>query len=198
MEEYSEVETKLLLSQLREGNTCAFERLYQMHSKALLSNIRHLVKNKEIASEILQDVYLKIWEGRASIDPDKSYKSFLYTIARNLVYDHFRRVALDERRRSELIRTAVQLYNHVEEQLIGKESQVLLNDAVAQLPLQCRTVYTLSRLEGKSHQEISQLLNISPATVNNHIVKANREIRSFLLRHGELALIIALITLCNH
>ncbi|WPU98428.1 RNA polymerase sigma-70 factor [Mucilaginibacter sp. cycad4] len=197
MQGNSEVEIKLLLHQLRSGNQRAFEQLYRMYSRYLLSNIRMLVKDKEIADEILQDAFLKIWECREAVDPEKSFKNYLFTITRNLVYDHLRKVALDVRKRCDLMQKALEIYTHVEEELINKENDALLSDAVDHLPFQCRKVYTLSKLDGKSHQEISELLNISLATVNNHMVKANRQIRSFLLRNGELSLVIALM-LCNY
>lgn len=190
-----EADIKLLLLQFRNGNQHAFERLYRMHSRYLLSNIRALVKDKDVADEILQDVFLKVWENRELVNPDKSFRNFLYTITKNMVYDHMRRVALDIRKRHELMQTALEIYTHVEEQLINKENHALLSDAVEHLPAQCRTVYTLSKFDGKSHQEISKQLNISLATVNNHMVKANRQIRSFLLKNGELSLVIAIILL---
>lgn len=190
-----EADIKLLLLQFRKGNQRAFERLYRMHSRYLLSNIRALVKDKDVADEILQDVFLKVWENREVVDPDKSFRNFLYTITKNMVYDYMRRVALDIRKRHELMQTALEIYTHVEEQLINKENDALLSDAVEHLPTQCRKVYTLSKFDGKSHQEISEHLNISLATVNNHMVKANRQIRSFVLKNGELSLIIAIILL---
>jgi len=193
MQGSSETEIKLLLLQFRKGNELAFERLYRLHSRYLLSSIQMLIKDKEVAAEILQDVFLKVWVHRESIDPKKSFKNFVFTIARNLVYDHLRRAALDVKKRHELMQRAIEIYIHVEEQLINKENDALLSDVVDHLPVQCRKVYTLSKFEGKSHQEISECLNISLATVNNHMVKANRKIRSFLLKNGALSLIIAIL-----
>ena len=193
MRNHSDTDLKLLVAQLKEGSKQAFECLYRVHSKALLANIRYLVKDKEVASEILQDVYLKIWESRSNIDLDRSYKSFLYTVARNMIYDHLRKLALDERRRLVLISKTLEVYTHVEERLILKEHEKLLSEALSQLSLQCRKVYTLSKFEGKSHQEISQLLNISLATVNNHMVKSNRQIRTFFLQNTELSWFVALL-----
>ena len=193
MGNHSDTDLKLLVAQLKEGSKQAFECLYREHSKALLANIRYLVKDKEVASEILQDVYLKIWESRSSIDLDRSYKGFLYTVARNMIYDYLRKLALDERRRLVLISKTLEVYTHVEERLILKEHEKLLSEALSQLSLQCRKVYTLSKFEGKSHQEISQLLNISLATVNNHMVKSNRQIRTFFLQNSELSWFVALL-----
>lgn len=193
----SDTDIKLLVAQLIDGSVHAFECLYRLHSKALLANIKYLVKDNEISSEILQDVYLKIWESRFTIDLERSYKGFLFTIARNMVYDYLRKVALDEKRRSVLISQALENYTHVEEELISKENKKILKEALDYLPEQCRRVYTLSKIEGKSHNEISQLLNISTATVNNHIVKGNRQIRNYFLQHTELSWFVAAIIFFN-
>lgn len=181
----------LLLEELKQGNESAFNELYHRYSKILLSNIRNLVKNNEIAKELLQNLFLKIWEKRESIDTNKSFRSFLFTIAQNMVYDYFRKVALDKKAMVKLMTTAVEFYSHTEEDLELKESSRMFNDAIETLPPQRKRVYLLSKVEGKSHSEISKILNISISTVNNHMVKANHEIRSYLIRHGNVALIIA-------
>jgi len=85
MEIRAEANITLLLQQLKQGSEPAFNALYRLHSKMLLSNIRNLVKDNEIAKELLQDLYLKVWENRESIDPDRSFKSFLFTIVEILM-----------------------------------------------------------------------------------------------------------------
>lgn len=180
----------LLIEQLKKGSERAFNTLYKLHSAMLLSNIRNLVKDNEVAKELLQDLYLKVWENRENIDTEKSFKSFLFTVARNMVYDFFRRASLDKRIKLKLIANAFELYTHVEESLTFKESTEILNTAVDTLPQQCREIYKLSKLEGMSHQEISLQLDISVSTVNNHMVKANRKIRTFLSQHGEVAVLL--------
>lgn len=192
MESGAEANIVLLLVQLQQGSEQAFNALYKLHSKILLSNIRNLVKDNEVAKELLQDLYLKVWENRENIDTEKSFKSFLFTIARNIVYDYFRRVSLDKRAKLKLITNAFEFYTHIEENLDFKESTEILKTAVSALPPQCREVYTLSKLEGKSHQEISRQLDISISTVNNHMVKANRQIRMFLTGYGDVVALICI------
>jgi RNA polymerase sigma-70 factor (family 1) len=179
-----------LLQQLKQGSEPAFNALYRLHSKMLLSNIRNLVKDQEVAKELLQDLYLKVWENRETIDTDKSFKSFLFTIGRNMVYDYLRRVSLDKKAKLELLAGALEFYSHAEEDLDFKESKEVLQMAVNALPPQRRQIYTLSKLEGKSHHEISHQLGISISTVNNHMVKANKEVRFFLFRNRDLAIIL--------
>lgn len=192
MEPEAEVNIIFLLKQLKRGNEQAFNSLYKLHSKLLLGNIRNLVKDNEIAKELLQDLYLKVWDNRENIDTEKSFKSFLFTVARNMIYDYFRKASLDKKMKLKLINNAFEFYTHIEEALQFKESAEILRSAVGRLPLQCREVYTLSKLDGKSHQEISRQLDISISTVNNHMVKANRQIRAFVAHHYDLAVLILL------
>ncbi|WP_199137502.1 RNA polymerase sigma factor [Pedobacter sp. ASV12] len=154
----------LLLSQLKKGDSNAFGSLYDLYSRMLLSNIIHMVKDQEVAKELLQDLFLKVWEKRESIDVEKSFKSFLFTIAKNKVYDYLRKVALDKKLTRELIANTIESYSHTEELLSFKEKNACLNQAIEALSPQSRQVYQLSKIEGLSHKEISERLGISVST----------------------------------
>src|SRR5215213_1242421 len=86
-------EERDLLLMLRKGNEEAFEKIYQLYSPRLFGRLLKLVKSDAQAQEILQDVFLKLWEYRRSVDPEKSFHSFLFKIAENKVYDFFRKAA---------------------------------------------------------------------------------------------------------
>src|ERR1700748_2931487 len=144
MDPGAETNIVFLLQQLKRGSEPAFNALYRLHSKILLSNIRNLVKDPEVAKELLQDLYLKVWENRETIDTDKSFKSFLFTIGRNMVYDYLRKASLDKKARLKLMTDALELYSHTEEDLDFKESKSILLSAINTLPPQCKQVYSLS------------------------------------------------------
>jgi len=177
-EPYNDEQTLVLL--LKSGDYHAFTQLYQRYSLRLLGRIIRLVKSEETAEEILQTLFLKVWERRDQIDPDKSLKPFLFTIAQNLVYDHFRRMALDERFRNEFIKQYAEDYQHIEEDLTFKQTQENVMNAIKALPPQCQKVFILFKIEGKSYAEICETLNISKSTVNNHLTKANSLLKSNL------------------
>ena len=85
-------EEKNILSELLEGNEHAFEQIYRLYSPRLFGRLMKLVKSEAQAEEILQEVFLKIWEHRNFIDPEKSFRSFLFKIAENKVYDFFEKL----------------------------------------------------------------------------------------------------------
>lgn len=165
---------KRLLIQLREGDVRAFEQLYFAYSKRLYGNILKMVKSAEMAEEILQEVFQRIWERRTSIDVDKSFKSFLFTIAKHLVCDFFYQQTKRRDIEAHLVIMSTELYQHIDEELDYKESETILSDAIAQLPPQRKMVYTLCKIEGKSYEEVGKILGISTSTISDHIVKATK------------------------
>lgn len=169
-----------LLVELKQGNEPAFNLLYLSYAKTLYKRILAIVKDEAIAEELLQDLFLKIWQKRHYIDPQKSFKSFLYTVANNLVYDYLRKVASDKRIIKTLLVNATDYYLHIEEALDAKETGRKLQAAILKLPPQQKQVFILCKIEGKSYEEVSQILQISTATVNSHIVKSNRFVKLFL------------------
>ncbi len=177
---YADPDEKQLLLLLKEGDYEAFNSIYQRYSLRILGRIVRLVKSEQIAEEVLQELFLKIWEKREHINPELSFRSFLFSVAQNIVYDHFRKVALDERHRSEFVQGYTEDYAHIEEELVFKQTEEQLMKAIAKLPPQCQKVFVLFKLEGKSYKEICSQMNISRSTVNNHITKANNLLKQEL------------------
>lgn len=169
---YNDEKTILLL---KNGNIKGFDMLYKQYRSGLYANIYRLVKDTDIASSILQDVFITVWQNRAKIDAEKSFQSFLYNIAKNKVYDFFRKVSRDIKLQNQLISAYKELeYTSLEQDLYLKEDIKELKKAIEDLPEKCREVFNLCKIEDKSYKEVAKLLNISTATINNHIVKASR------------------------
>lgn len=180
---------KLLIQQLQRGSERAFTILYDKFSKQLYRNILRLVKDEFIAQELLQDLFLKVWENRQNIKIEGSFKSFLFKVAGNLVFMYFRKVAKDNRLIENLIRANIEFDINAEEIVISRQDQELLYAAIAKLPPQRKQVYTLCKLEGKSYEEVSKELGISTSTISDHIVKANKTVKQFLQLNNGIALL---------
>lgn len=194
----TEINPDNLIDQLQQGNESAFSALYDMYSKPLYRNLLCLVKDEDVAQELLQDLFMKIWEIRERIEPEKSFKSFLYKIAENLAYSHFRQIAKNERLIAKLIISSVEFVTNAEDAIIVKENHALLQRAISSLSPQAKQVYTLCKLEGKSYEEVSHQLGISPKTISAHIVKANKDVRRFFLHNSEPAVVFVVINLLAH
>lgn len=190
-----ENELALLLSQLKQGHEPAFNALYLTYSKALYKKINSIVKDEFIADELLQELFLKVWEKRADIKPEFSFSAFLYTVANNLVYDYFRKISKDKRLHARLLINAVDYYMETEENLIGKETSVIIQQAIDQLSLQRKKVFILCKIEGKTYQQAADLLGISVATVNTHMVNSIRLIKEHLYKNQEVGIAVITIAL---
>lgn len=183
-----------LLNRLREGDESAFRIIYNTYSIKLLGNLIRLLKSEDLAKEVLQNVFLKIWDKRASIDAGKSFQSWVYKIAENQVYDIFRSVAKDKKRQTEFISNAG-TYQYEEIAVLLKEEKAqLLEKAIKELPAQRQLVFRLCKLEGKSYKEVSSELGISVSTISDHIVKATKSVKAYF-ENNESALSVLFIVL---
>ncbi|WP_313265418.1 RNA polymerase sigma-70 factor [Sphingobacterium sp.] len=172
-------EEKERLIALIQGDKKAFELFYGFYRPQLYGYVFKLVRSHEVSQEIFQDIFIRLWKQREQIDPEQSIRSYLYTIAQNLVYDYYKKVASD-RNKLETFKLyyATASENNIEELLAFKEVREHLDTILAIIPEKCRQVYVLCKLEGRSYQEVANLLNISISTVNNHIVKASSIIKN--------------------
>ncbi|SEM74636.1 RNA polymerase sigma factor [Mucilaginibacter sp. P25] len=191
-------ELKVLVIAIKNGDEIAFEKFYDIHSRNLYSRILRIIKDEEIVQEILQDVFLKIWTKRDTLDPEKPIKAYLFKIAENLVYKHFRKIAQDQRLIEQLIENNIDYVLPVEDKIIESETKILINKAIESLPPQRKIVFTLCRLEEKSYKEVSELLGISVYTINDHLVKANKSIKQYFLANQHLALLVIIPKIFNH
>ncbi len=188
----------LLIQQLQQGSERAFTILYDKFSKQLYRNILRLVKDEFIAQEILQDLFLKIWEYRHNIKIEGSFKSFLYKVAENLVFMYFRKVAKDNRLIENLIVANIEFDINAEEIIISREDRELLHAAIAKLSPQRKQVYTLCKLEGKSYEEVSIELGISASTIRDHIVKANKALKQYLQLNNGISILLIIEQIILH
>ncbi|SMO33667.1 RNA polymerase sigma factor [Solitalea koreensis] len=174
---------KQLLTRLKQGDESAFNALYKAYSKPLYLRILRMVKNAEDADELLQELFIKLWDNRRSIDLEKSFQSYMYTIAQNLVYNYFRKIANDQTLIKSLLANATDYYLNAQDLLENKEISILLQRAIDQLTPQRKQAFQLCKIEGKSYEETAALMGISTATVNSHMTKSFQSIKDYLLEH---------------
>lgn len=194
MQSNNSYDEKDLLVQLKQDSEAAFEELYKLYSTRLFGNLLKLVKSENDAQEILQDVFIKIWDNRQQIDADKSFRSYLFKIAENKVYDLFRKISRDKKREEALLSIATSEYVHIEETILNKESTALLNKAIESLPPHRQQIFRLCKLEGKTYKEVSETLGISVSTISDHIVKATKSIRSYFEENEHTLLTLIVIS----
>lgn len=150
-----------------------------MHAP-LFRYVRSITNDPSAARDITQDVFVKLWGSRRSLDPDQSLKAYLYRTARNRAYNHERnrrtRTDKEDDVRTDspaqpTPRTAPD--EAVDARMLDKRLRRWIDD----LPDRQREALSLSRFEGLSHEAIAEIMDISPRTVNNHIVRALKSLR---------------------
>jgi RNA polymerase sigma-70 factor (ECF subfamily) len=133
-----------------------------------------VTKSPQQAGDIVQEVFLKLWEHRHSIHEIDNMHAWLSRVVRNKLTDFLRKAAADDRLKASLWRKIQHRQNATEQPLEIKESDMLFHDAVEQLPDQRKIVYRLNRDTGMSYQEIADQLSISKHTVKNQLYLAIR------------------------
>lgn len=186
------------LDGLKNGQRSGFDFIYKKYSKILLPRLQQMVKLPEIADELMQDVFLKVWTKREEIDTNKSFKGWIFTIAHTTVFTYYRRLALDKKMQQHLLQVFVEFYDQTEDYIYNKERIQLLNTAVDQLPPQRKEIFRLCKIEGKSYQEAAELLSISPSTVSNQLVSATKSVKNYVFFHSQEFLIFCIAAYLKH
>ncbi|GAA4778154.1 RNA polymerase sigma-70 factor [Olivibacter ginsenosidimutans] len=193
--EYNEQE---LLLRLRDGDTLAFEELYNQYKIRLTANLLRIVKSSELVEDVLQDVFLGIWENRHHIDPERSIKPYLFQSVANKAKNIFRKAASEQKFRNYLLPHWKEDYNPIEQLLTQQNDKQLLDALLNKLsPQQC-TVYTLCKLDGRSYKEIAKLLGISETTVNTHIRNSNQILRELAQKDLKLLWVVIGTFICSN
>lgn len=172
------INEKELLIQLRNGDYNAFKEIYEIYASRLSYKLLQLLQSEELAEDILQDIFVKVWEIRETINPELSFGALLYKMASNLSKNEYRRNMYDRVMRSQIPPDTG--HNPIEHSIEQAEIRALLDQALDQLTPRQKEVYVMHKLEGMTYQEISDTLNISVSAINQHIQKANKQLKTTL------------------
>lgn len=174
----------LPLLDLKNGDEKAFVAVYRTFHTALYAYAMSFLKSKEMAEEIVQDVFLTIWLCREDIDLSKSFRSYLFTIARNRVFNALKKTASDQNLRQQLYSVQRPYVSDTDRLLLESEMTIIHQKAMQKLPPKRRRIFIMSLMEGKSYHEISEELGISLQTVKNQMSHALKTITSYLKTEG--------------
>ncbi|WP_461531948.1 RNA polymerase sigma factor [Sinomicrobium sp.] len=168
-----------IIQGLKADDKNALVKLYDAFWKPLFISSYNLLKDKEICEEIIQDVFIDLWNNRRELEIRVSLKSYLYACVRYKVFAEFRK---NKPMRVELFEELNKRFQYATPETEVMHDELLRQVAavVETLPKKCKEVYQLSRDAQLSHKEIAQRLNISAKTVENHIANALKILRSAL------------------
>jgi RNA polymerase sigma-70 factor, ECF subfamily len=174
---------QILIKQLQKGNYLAFNQLYAKYFQKLYGFSSRITGNKADAEEIVQEVFIKVWEIRETLDPEKSFNSLLFTIAKRKIYNKAR-ARIYNQIYVDYMRLHLKCTEELTEQEISfNETQFILNNAISHLPDKRRQIFMLSKIEGLSNKEIALRMNTSVSNIENHINKALKMVRNHMLKN---------------
>lgn len=179
-----------LVTQLTQDDEAAFSELYIRYKDKLSHFCFYLLKSKEEANDIVQDIFIRIWESRSFINPELSFSAFLYTMARNRIMNYFRDMDIDTKVKEILAARKITVEETTESQIIYTEYQEILQAAIALLPAQRKRIFNMSRVENMSHKEIAAELGISVNTVQEHISEALKFIKLYFNKNADFTMIL--------
>lgn len=171
------------LESLKQGDTKAFEAIYKTYKAKIYNFVLDALYDKSMAKDITQNVFLSVWEHRKKIRPDNNFQSYLFTIAKNLVYRQTEKMLLAAR-----YEDYIQTYNNEEdysfEEKIDAESlEALILKLIEQLPDARRKIFLLRFKEELSNKEIAATLSLSEVNVEKQISRSLAYIRKHVKDH---------------
>jgi RNA polymerase sigma-70 factor (family 1) len=159
-----------------------FTKLFKTHEYALHTLVLRLTRSDLHAKDIIQEVFLKLWEHRHNIDDIENMEAWLYRLTENKIIDLLRKTAANDRLKQRLRKNTFQSENEAEASMVVKEYNLIIRKAIDQLPPQRKLIYQLNKEKGLSYKEIADKLHISRHTVKNQLSAAIQSVRSWFLK----------------
>ncbi len=157
-----------------------FTHIFNEYEERLYIFIVKILHSEALAKDMLQDVFLTLWNHMDSLGQIENMNAYLYKITENKVYNQLRKTACDKEARAQFwILTKKETQDH-SETIVVREYEHIIEHAIENLPPQRKQIYLLSKREGMKQSDIASHLHISPNTVRNHLAQAYKQIGVYL------------------
>ena len=182
----SKLQEKELVEMFIGGSQAAFGELYVRYKERLMFLYRRLMKNQTDQEDIVHDIFVQLWELRNSINPELSFSAYLYTMTRNYILKKFRHFDVHARFAQTVLMNATEMTNEMEDEIIYKDYELLLEKAIEKLSPRQKEVYQLSRIQEFTYKEIADMLQLSVETVQEHASLALSKIRKYMRQYADI------------
>lgn len=172
----------VLARRLVGGDVEAFDEIYRLYFHPVFNNAVRITRDSAVAEDILQEVFITLWEKRATIDPEKSLGGWLFTLCYHRSIN-----MLKQRLRESLLKNQLPTEAESEDEVKFGVRWTILENALSHLSPQRRRVFELCKLQGKSYEEAAAELHISKYTVKEYLSAALVSIREYSRHHPESA-----------
>ena len=178
---------EVLYEQMSAGSENAYYSLFEKHWERLYSISVHLIKDREVAKDVVQDIFLSLWENRGS----QSIQNVGGYLSRAAKFASLKELRDSKSTLHDAVERAKDLSSSEQSDLDTEELQQQISDAVDELPERCKEVFVLSREEHLTNKEIAEKLSLSQRTVETHISNALKHLRNTLPKDLPLLALIA-------
>ena len=175
-----------LIERLIAGEEKAFCKLYMQYKPRLYKFTIALLKSQNVAEDICQDIFFSIWENRCYLKSNTSFSSFLFSMARNRIINYLRDESCHKRILDNLYEQAIDYDNSTKNTILVNDLTEHMKKAILLLSTRQREVFELSRNRLLTNKEISEQLNISISTVQDHLSSSLRILRNYFKKEGLL------------
>jgi len=185
----SNEEDVALMLQVREGDVRAFERLIERHQYAILGTVAKMLGSPTEAEDVAQQVFIRVWRSAARYEPSAKFTTWLFTIARNLVFNEVRRrqrkptVSVEAREEEYHLTIADGTRPPPDAEMLHTELEAAVDAAIAALPEKQRLAVILRRYEEMPYEEIAKVLKMSVPAIKSLLFRARTDLKNSLRRY---------------
>ena len=171
-------EDRSYISGLRKRDTRTYEVVFKKYYQPLVMFVVRHIGNEDVAKDIVQDIFFKLFESSSSLPDDFLLKSWFYRVARNAAVDYLRHLQVEDKYKFLMAEAMISIPDIDEE--IDEQVYAKVNLAIESLPEQCRLIIKLNALEGKKYQEIAEELGITINTIRTQVSRGYKKLRDIL------------------
>jgi RNA polymerase sigma-70 factor (ECF subfamily) len=186
----NEVEIRRWLAQIVEDDQEAFARLLRLFWNKVYTQALTYLKSSHIAQELTQDVFLKVWTNRSKLAEVNNFSGYLFVMTRNEIISQLRKKESEATEPGDSLEEVEWIPDR---QMEYKQSYATILKGIELLPPARQNVFKMSRLEGKTYDEIAMEMNISRNGVKDHVVKSLLFLRNYLRLHSDILPAIAYV-----
>jgi len=172
-----------LLRLIQKDDEIAFRVFYERYWERLYAHVYAALQDDDEAKDIVQDIFIQVWNNRATLYVENTFEPYLFKSAKNQVFSLYRNKKFKLDKEEELIERLGRL-EETDDRLMEKELNTIIDAELDKMPVYVRLCYQLSRKEGKSIREIAEKLSLSEQTVKNYISESLRRLRIELKNHS--------------
>lgn len=178
----------VILLELASGNEMAYNYFVEKYWKKVLQQALSFVKSYPVAEELTQDIFIQIWQKKEKLSEIKSFDNYLFIVSRNLIITHIRKKLIEtETFKGEKLQ---EMFLKPDDQYEFQELNKIIQEGANLLTEPRRTIFLLSRMEGKDADFISEELGLAKRTIRWHLLEALNFMRIYLNKHYNLGLVV--------